>query len=227
VEVRPAAKPGVGAASPLRVHRENTDRAGAARWPNARKLRVVLMLAAIAACATSGQQLVLAQAAGLPNEYMVKAVYLYNFGRYTEWPAETFASATAPFVIGILGEDRFGGALDDIAQKRTVQDRRIEVRRFASVAQYAPPCQVLFVSRSLSAEERTALLQKTQGTPVLIVGETPGFADDGGGANFFVDGDSVRFEINVNAARRSQLHMDPKLLNLGKRLGAQRTAATN
>ena len=43
------------------------------------------------------------------NEYTLKAVYLYSFGRYIEWPKNAFDSASAPFVIGILGEDSFGG----------------------------------------------------------------------------------------------------------------------
>ena len=166
-------------------------------------------------------------AISVPNEYTVKAVFLYSFGRYIEWPENTFRNASDPFVIGIVGEDSFGGALDDIAAKKTIQDRRIVVRRFASPDQYKQPCHILFVSRSLPPDQQTALIRKTQAAAVLVVGETPGFAENGGGANFFIDGDRVRFEINVDTARRSRLRMDAKLLNLGKPVGSQRTAASN
>ena len=166
-------------------------------------------------------------AVNVPNEYTVKAVFLYSFGRYVEWPENTFRNAADPFVIGIVGEDSFGGALDEVAAKKTIQDRRIVVQRFASPDQYKQPCHILFVSRSLPQDQQTALIRNTQGTAMLVVGETPGFAENGGAANFFIDGDRVRFEINVATARQSRLRMDAKLLNLGKPVGSQPTAASN
>jgi hypothetical protein len=166
-----------------------------------------------------------AQPPTLSNEYTVKAVFLYSFGRYTEWPAKSFQSRSEPFVIGIVGQDAFGSTLDDIAAKKTIQDRRIVVRRFATADQFVPPCHILYVSRSLSPDQQAALLKKTRAAAVLVVGETPGFAEGGGSVNFVVDGDRVRFEINLEAARRSQLRMDAKLLNLGKPVNSQQTAA--
>src|ERR1700721_2428538 len=47
-----------------------------------------------------------------PTEYQVKAVFVYNFSHFVEWPAQAFAAANAPFVIGILGGDPFGANLD-------------------------------------------------------------------------------------------------------------------
>ena len=171
-----------------------------------------------------GQQ---ADAASLPNEYVVKAAFLHSFGRYIEWPEDTFRNESDPFVIGIVGKDSFCGALDEVAAKKTIQDRQIIVRRFASLGQYKQPCHILFVSRSLPQDQQTALIQKTRGTAMLLVGETPGFAERGGGANFVVDEDQVRFEINVATARQSRLRMDAKLLNLGKPVGSQRATASN
>jgi hypothetical protein len=161
------------------------------------------------------------------TEAQVKAVNLYGFGRYVEWPKGTFRKASDPFVIGIVGEVSFGKELDEIAAKRTIQERKIVVRRFASADDYKPPCQILFVSRSIPPEQQTALIEKTRGMAVLVVGETPGFAENGGLANFITEGDSVRFEINAETARRSQLRMDAKLLKLGKPVGSPRATATN
>jgi hypothetical protein len=153
------------------------------------------------------------------SESTVKAVYLYSFGRYVEWPQKAFDNATSPFVIGVLGEDTFGRTLDEIAAKKTIQGRRIEIRRFASIKDYRVPCHILFFSRSLNEAQQAELVSKTAGTPVLIVGETPGFAERGAIANFFLDGDRVRFEINVDNARRAGLRLDARLLSLGRLIG--------
>ena len=161
------------------------------------------------------------------NESTIKAVFLYSFGRYTKWPENTFKNASEPFVIGIVGEDSFGGELDELASKKTIHERKIVVRRFATPDEYKQPCHILFVSHSIPVDQQTALIKKTQGTAMLVVGETPGFVENGGGANFFTDGDRIRFEINVESARRSQLRMDAVLLNLGKPVGSQKTETSN
>jgi hypothetical protein len=166
-------------------------------------------------------------AEGLHDEYELKAVFLYTFGRYVQWPGKAFAEESASFVIGIIGEDPFAGALDKIAAKKTIQGRRIVVRRFASLEEYRQPCHILFVSRSLAPEQQSAVIAKTQGAPVFVVGESPGFAKQGAAANFVVEGDRIRFEINAAAARQVQLSMDAKLLSLGIPVSAGRQAAAN
>ena len=183
-----------------------------------RVLRALMVLLALggpwfSSSSVPGQQV--PPAANLPDEYVVKAVFLYSFGRYTEWPAGAFSGVSDPFVIGVLGEDPFSGALEEIAAKKTLQQRPIRVRRFASLGDYGEPCHILFVSRSVSAEERAAVVRSLAGKPVLVIGETPGFAARGATANFVYAGDRIRFEINMENARRARLRMDAKLLSLG------------
>ena len=163
----------------------------------------------------------------VPKEHTVKAVFLYGFGRYVEWPKTVFATPTSPFVIGILGEDMFGGALDEIAKKKTIQNRTIVIKRFATLEDFKEPCHILFVSRSLTPDEQAAVIAKTSGKPVFVVGESPGFAERGATADFFSDGDRVAIEINVDAVRRAQLRVDARLLSLAKRVGVSQTTSTN
>jgi len=150
-------------------------------------------------------------------EYSVKAAFLYNFGRYVEWPLEAFPSPADPFVIVVFGDAPLVGVLEAIAARKTISGRKIILRRYASAAEYRPPCHMLFVSRALSAEQQADVVRITQGTGVLSVGEAKGFVERGGIINFFVDGGRVHFEINVDAANRARLQMDAKLLSLGKR----------
>jgi hypothetical protein len=167
-----------------------------------------------------------AETSPLHSEYTIKGVFLYSFGRNVEWPNTAFADDSDPFIIGILGEDPFEGILDEIAEKKTIHGRKIVIRRFASVQSYKPPCQILFVGRSLTPEQQAVVIAKTEGQPVLVVGESPGFAERGAAVNFFSEGDRIVFEINSNAARRAGLSMDAKLLSLGKPLSVER-APTN
>ena len=79
------------------------------------------------------------------REYQIKAAYLYQFGRYVEWPAKAFSSRKAPFVIGVVEQDQIVAVLEQIAQIKKIQDRPIQVQRFSSAAEI-PACQILYVS---------------------------------------------------------------------------------
>ncbi len=146
------------------------------------------------------------------GEYDVKAAFLYNFAMYVEWPSETPAGETGDFVIGVLGDDPFGPSLDAMARERSVGGRRVVVKRFASMEQYVP-CHILFVSRG-NGLPLSEILSKADRAHVLVVGETKGFASDGGMVNFYIEDSKVRFEINPDAAELAGLSISSKLLRL-------------
>jgi hypothetical protein len=152
------------------------------------------------------------------REYAIKAAYLYQFGRYVQWPSGTFPNERAPLVIGVLGVDPFDGILDEIARTKRVEGRPIAIRRFATMAEYKP-CQILFVTASVSPEQKALAFEKAQGTTLLLVGEEPGFAERGGKINFFLDENKVRFEINMEIAKQDRLKISSKLLSLAKIVG--------
>ena len=162
-----------------------------------------------------GGRLVIGQTEVDPRqEYNVKAVYLYSFGRYVVWPDSSLNDGEL-FTIGTLGGDSFGGALDRIARQKKIGGKQIVIRRFESTADYQQ-CDILFLSKSVSAEEQSAAIKMIGTQPVLLVAESPGFAMRGGTINFFLHEGTVRFEINVNAAKRQGLSIDAKLLSLAE-----------
>jgi hypothetical protein len=150
-------------------------------------------------------------------EYNVKAAFLYSFGRYVEWPKDAFDERSGAFVIGVCGEDPIGQVLDRIAQSKTIQGRRIIIQKMATIEELQP-CHILFVSHSIPPAQQITVINKMRDKATLLVGEVPGFAERGGGINFFVEGGTVRFEINVEAVRQEKLMLDAKLLNLGKKV---------
>jgi YfiR/HmsC-like len=154
-------------------------------------------------------------------EYNVKAVSLYAFGRYVTWPEAAFPSAKSPFVIGTIGGNPFGDALARIAQKKTLNGRAIVVREIEKPEQCVE-CHILFVTQSVSQEVETALFQQAAGKPVLLVGESPGFAERGGVINFYHSGSNVRFELNPDKGVENQLSLNAKLLTLGTRAATRK-----
>jgi hypothetical protein len=148
------------------------------------------------------------------NEYQVKAAFLYNFAKFVEWPPQAFKSPSDPIVIGVLGKNPFGDALAAAVERKTWEGRTFQVREI-STAQQAAGCQIVFISSS-ERKRLGALLTGIGNAAVLTVGETDNFTTTGGIVNFKIDGGSVRLQINMEAARRQQLHISAKLLSLAE-----------
>ena len=164
-----------------------------------------------------------AQVPGANREYPLKAAFLYNFGNYVEWPTEAFASADAPFVLGIMGPNPFGAILTEVAATKKLHGRSIVIRHIAAASE-AAECQILFIGATVGEADRQAAVEATRGIPVLIVGETPGLAEQGAVVNFFVEQNKVRFEINVQAAHERHLKISSKLMSLAKVVEPRRIA---
>jgi uncharacterized protein DUF4154 len=177
-----------------------------------RKSQVLGLVVAIAAYALSSvvASTVRAQSAG---EYELKAVFLYNFAKFVEWPTSASAG-THDIVLGIIGTDPFGEILDQTISGKTVNGRWLVIRRFRR-AEDAKDCQIVFISSS-EKKRLDSILESLQGAHVLTVGETPGFAQQGGIINFVLEDNRIHFEINVEAADRANLKISSKLLSLAK-----------
>jgi hypothetical protein len=152
-----------------------------------------------------------AETAGF-SEYEIKAAWLFNFARFVEWPTNTFANASTPLVVGVVGRDPFGWELEKTFAGRTIRGRPVVLKRNLSESEVAS-CHLIYVG---AAERRRSrdLLEKVWGTPVLTVGETDDFLDQGGIINFVIKEKAVRFEINVRSAQSAGLKLDANLLKV-------------
>lgn len=147
-------------------------------------------------------------------EYQVKAAFLLNFVKFIEWPQAVFPDAKAPITLCVFGRDPFGSALDDIIRGRVVNNREVLARRIHELSDMNS-CQLVFVSAS-EDKRLPELLASTEGTSVLVVGEAEGFAERGGGIQFFLEGNRLRFAVNVDAVKRAHLDVSSKLLALAR-----------
>jgi hypothetical protein len=176
------------------------------RW-----LRAVIGAAAITAAGPGAP--VPAQAPARTStapEYQVKAVFLFNFAQFVEWPAGAFADSAAPLVIGVLGEDPFGPYLDETVRGETIDGRPLAVRRYRTVSE-VDDCHILFVQRN-ELDHLKPLLQLLRGRSVLTVSDGEDFALRGGMIRFLTDRSRIRLRINLEAAREAGLTLSSKLL---------------
>jgi hypothetical protein len=148
-------------------------------------------------------------------ENTVKVAYLYGFGRYVEWPEGCFAAAPNRFVIGVVGGDPTGGLLEELARKKTLQNRTIAIVRADD-----PPtmiaCHILYVPAVAPESLQVQALQVAANRPVLTVGEAAEFLSQGGVIRFFRQAGSLHFSINPDAAKMQGVTIDAKLLSLSK-----------
>jgi hypothetical protein len=128
-----------------------------------------------------------------PSEYQVKAAYLSNFGKFVEWPAKP--AQGEPFNVCVLGQDPFGDALDAAFEGEVVDHTPVAARRIQKPEE-AVHCRILFVGSSGDSQVKSALAAAGKAN-ILTVGENPDFTKRGGMIQFVLDGNRVRFEINL------------------------------
>ena len=148
------------------------------------------------------------------TEYKVKAGLIFNFTQFVEWPAASFADASAPIEIGVLGDSSFGSALEEAVKGQKVHGRPLVVRPATHGIADLKSCQVVFVCRSEKARLKE-VLDRLKGSHALTVGDLDDFAERGGMINFVMKSTKVRFEINNHAAKREDLKISSQLLDLG------------
>lgn len=150
--------------------------------------------------------------AGVPTEYQVKVAYLYNLGRFVQWPAKGGAKAGTTFPICVLGMDPFGPSLDQVISGQAIDGMSVIARR-VSTPEQALNCRVLFISSSEDAALNDVL--STLGSAgVLTVSDMPQFIERGGMVGFLLQNNRVRFEVNLAAAKSAGLTLSSQLLKL-------------
>jgi hypothetical protein len=148
------------------------------------------------------------------DEYQVKAAFLYNFAKFVEWPPRTFANATDPFEICIIGQNPFGSTLEDMVQGKKIGARGFAVWQLRDTQQ-AGKCQILFIGAAAS-KRHPASLEALKSANILTVGETEDFTATGGIIGFKLEGTRVRIRIALDTAERTRLRISSKLLGVAE-----------
>lgn len=151
------------------------------------------------------------------QQNQLKVAYLYHFLQLVKWPGEDAVSADNSFVIGVVGKDPFAENLETLAKKK-VRGRGIVIKRFADSGRLEP-CHLLFVNLP-GAGSLPEVLRKLEGSSTLTVSDMREFVGQGGMIGFVLAaaeneaGVKVRFEVNLEMARKKGLQVSSKLLEL-------------
>jgi hypothetical protein len=141
----------------------------------------------------------------------VKAAFLYNFAKFTEWPSDTLAPRQR-LALCVIGDSAVAEAL-----AQTIKGRSIDGHDLAmEVVEAGGPirsCHLLFVS-GLDAKRSAQLFEALKGAAVFTVSDGEKFAELGGVAQLIPENDRIRFAINVMSAERARLRLSSKLLSL-------------
>lgn len=151
------------------------------------------------------------QAASPGIEYEVKAAFVHNIAKFVEWHASI--STKGNLRLCVLGQGPFGEAAVGLRGK-PVGSMVWEVVPVTTRANLRE-CQVLFIEAS-EAGDLPRLLGTLKGSPVLTVGDTDGYGEQGVMVNFYLEQDKVRFEINLAATSRAGLKISSQLLKLAR-----------
>jgi hypothetical protein len=173
----------------------------------------VVLLFALSLFQATGQHSPIVSSA---RELEVKSAFLFNFLKYVEWPASRAADTNAPLIVGIPGNDPITSHLRKIAQGRTVNGRSLEIRSLAG-RENVDGIHVLWVG-AIRGKQEEDWLCSVAGKNVLTIGETEAFTQKGGIITFVMEGDKIRFDVNMKAARRQGVMVRAQLQKLARKL---------
>jgi uncharacterized protein DUF4154 len=148
------------------------------------------------------------------SEYAVKAAFLFHFAQFVDWPDGTFQEAGSPLVYCTIGADPFHGALEASLLGKKVGEHGFQVRHAKQVSEIQG-CHVLFIGDD-DKGKLASVLETVKRSPILTVGESERFVNQGGMIGFSLEENKIRFEINVESAEKAQLRISAKLLALAK-----------
>lgn len=158
-----------------------------------------------------GAQGLVPPARAQPSDTAVKAAFLPRFARYVTWPPAAAPGGTEPFVLCVIGEDRFGRLLDNAANSQSIAGKPVSVRRMRNASE-AAGCHVAFV-QGTRAQSAGQILTALDRRPILTVTDA-GNGSPRGVVHFAVINGRVRFFIDQGAAQRRGLTVSSRLLAL-------------
>jgi hypothetical protein len=146
------------------------------------------------------------------TEPSLKAAFIFNFAKFTEWPADAMATGE-PLVLCVLGDAVIGEALERAVRSRTLLGHKLDVSQATSNETPRDGCHILYLS-GVTPTHAAKLLAGLRDAPVLTISDAEGFTQMGGIAQLFFHHGHLRFTVHLESAKRARLRISSRLLAL-------------
>lgn len=147
------------------------------------------------------------------EEYDMKAAFILNIARFVEWPSPAFQSDSTPINVCLVGPDPFGGRLERALEEQHARGRKFRIQHFKSARDAHQGCHISY----FAAPEKPALAKAPpESADGLTIGETRNFASQGGMIGLYIEGERLKFEVNLEAVSRAHLKLSSQVLKLAK-----------
>ena len=140
----------------------------------------------------------------------LRAAYLFNFARYTEWPATALPTNAALTIC--TDDEAVGAALTEAVTGKSINNHPLAARHLAGAAD-AKGCQVTYLRR-LSVAEVRRLSPGFASASVFTVVDSAELMRAGAVAHFFIEDRRLRFAIHLPHATSAGLQLSSRLLSL-------------
>lgn len=147
----------------------------------------------------------------------LKSVYIFNFIRFTDWPAEHLQRFGKGITLNVLYDQKIHDVLQEIAARPVGQkyDLKLQSCKEVSCLQNS---SVLYIGES-DRGHFEQLLKLVDGYPVLTISDVSGFAKQGGMIEIKHHNKKLTFVVNLQAVKRAGLYISAQLLQLGEVVG--------
>jgi hypothetical protein len=184
------------------------------------------LAAVLVLCATP---CVRAETVSADKAAQIKAAYLLNFVKYTQWPAEAFASPDSPIVLSVVGTCDVGDVLAEAAsQSDAGAGRKIKIdttplpvepdggeTAWQSFYDHLQSSHLIYLC-GLDPQTAETILRGLGSSATLTVSDLPAFAERGGMLGFVLRENRIIFQANLEAIQKSRIELSAKVLQLAQ-----------
>ena len=157
----------------------------------------------------------LVQAENSNIEYKLKAAFILNFSKFTNWPENAFSEESKFFQVCIVGQDPFGLTIAGLESKE-LSGRRVQLN-YPDLQDGLESCHAVFIGKS-EEQNIEQILYNIDGLPILTISDIENFAEQGGMFEFIRIEKKLSFIINNQQASSNGLQVSSALLNLAAKV---------
>ena len=141
----------------------------------------------------------------------LKAAYIFNFVRFTDWPTLRDKS-DGSLHLNVLNDQKVYDTLYLLSQEESGKEMGLEVQSCLE-EKCLKQSSIIFIGKADGIEYKK-LLRSLNGSAVLTISDIPGFSRNGGMIEITQDGNRMTFTINLDTVKKSDLYVSAQLLQL-------------